>query len=62
MRRGSTEFLVEFYTLGTDKSWIKESRLLKEYEDGVHLFLKFVIDNVVDPNMISCPYTKCGNF
>ena len=45
-----------------DKSWIKESRLLKEYEDGVGLFLKFLTDNGVDPNMISCPYTKCGNF
>ena len=45
-----------------DKSWMKESRLLKEYEDVVDLFLKFAIDNGVDPNMISCPYIKCGNF
>ena len=41
---------------------MKESRLSKEYEDEVDLFLKFVIDNGVDPNMISCQYTKCDNF
>ena len=41
---------------------MKEYRLSKEYEDGVDLFLKFTIDNGVDPNMISCPCTKCGNF
>ena len=41
---------------------MKESRLSKEYEDGVDLFLKFAIDNGVDPNMISCRCTKCGNF
>ena len=35
---------------------------MNEYEDGVDLFLKFTIDNSVDPNMTSCPCTKCGNF
>ena len=41
---------------------MKERRLSKEYEDGVDLFLKFTIDNGIDPKIISCPYTKCGNF
>ena len=41
---------------------MKESRLSMEYGDRVELFLKFTIDNGVDPNMISCPCTKCGNF
>ena len=36
---------------------MKESRLSNEYEDGVDVFLKFAIDNGVDPNMISCPCT-----
>ena len=62
IRGGSANFLVEFQTLGMDKSQIKESRLSKEYEDEVDLFLKFVIDNSIDPNMIPCPFTKCGNF
>ena len=57
---GSTKFSVEFYTLGMDKSWMKESRSSKKYEDGVDLFLKFAIDNGVDPNMISYP-CKCVN-
>ena len=41
---------------------MNKSRLSKEYENRVELFLKFSIDNDVDPNMISCPCTKCGNF
>ena len=45
-----------------NKSWIKKSRLSKEYEDRVDLFLTFAIDNRVDPNMISCPCIKCVNF
>ena len=35
-----------------------KSRSSKEYEDGVKLFLKFVINNDVDLNMISSPCTK----
>ena len=41
---------------------MKENRLSKEYEDGVDLFLKFMIDNGVDPNMILCSCTKYDNF
>ena len=41
---------------------MKKSRLLKEHEDGVDLYLKFAVDNGVDPNMISYPCTMCGNF
>ena len=41
---------------------MKKSRLSNEYEDEVDLFLKFAIDNGVDPNMVLCPWTKYGNF
>ena len=30
---------------------MKKSRLSKEYEDGVDFFIKFAIDNSVDPNI-----------
>ena len=62
IKGGSTEFSVEFHTLGMDKSWIKESKLSNEYEDGVDLLLRFRINNDVDLNIISCPCTKSGKF
>ena len=67
----ATKFLVEFEILGIDKSWMIKSRLWKEYEDRFEflffyfifiIFLKFVIENGVDPKMISCSHTKCDNF
>ena len=39
-----------------------KSRLSKEYKDEVELFIKSAIENGVGHNIISCPYTECGNF
>ena len=44
-----------------DKTWMKMSKSLKEYEDGVGFFLRFANENGVDPSMISCPCIKCSN-
>ena len=35
--------------------------MAKEYDDGVQLFLKFVVKHGIDPNKMSCAYINCGN-
>ena len=61
-RGGSAKLSIEFYILRMDKNWKTKSGLSKEYEDGVELFLNFTIDNDINPKIISCLCTKCGNF
>ena len=33
-----------------DRIWMTKNRLSKEYEDRVEYFLKFVIENGINPN------------
>ncbi|KAL0559358.1 hypothetical protein IC582_003967 [Cucumis melo] len=43
-----------------DKSWMHKSRLSKEYELGVEIFIKFGFSNT-SISYICCPCLKCGN-
>ncbi|KAK4853976.1 hypothetical protein QYF36_017188 [Acer negundo] len=43
-----------------DKSWIRESRVSKTFEDGVIQFLDFTFANSID-GRIKCPYKNCNN-
>lgn len=45
-----------------DKSWMGKSRLSKEYDLGVEMFIKFGERHANGSTLISCPCLKCGNF
>jgi hypothetical protein len=37
------------------------NRLSAEYRNGVEFFIRFCMENMVDPNDTFCPCVKCGN-
>ncbi|XP_020111543.1 uncharacterized protein LOC109726394 isoform X2 [Ananas comosus] len=44
-----------------DKSWIRKSRLSKEYFDGVNDFLNFAFERSSQDGKILCPCSRCSN-
>ncbi|KAL9413833.1 hypothetical protein AB3S75_042343 [Citrus x aurantiifolia] len=44
-----------------DKSWMHCSKMAKEHEDGVEIFMRFAIANAEGSSVIRCPCTKCMN-
>src|ERR1051325_5185384 len=43
-----------------DKTWMYSNRLLKEYENRVSEFVKFVVAHAKDPNRMTCPCLYCS--
>ena len=41
---------------------MKKGRVLKEYDDGVQFFLKFMVEHGIYPSMMACPCINGGNF
>ncbi|XP_028102557.1 uncharacterized protein LOC114301795 [Camellia sinensis] len=44
-----------------DKSWMKKSRLSRDYMQGIKEFLEFASHNVSNDRTISCPCMRCVN-
>ncbi|RZC64364.1 hypothetical protein C5167_008056 [Papaver somniferum] len=46
-----------------DKSWVHKDRWVKEYEDGVRLFLDHAFEKgvVTEDSKMKCPCRKCNN-
>ncbi|XP_028070416.1 uncharacterized protein LOC114272896 [Camellia sinensis] len=44
-----------------DKSWMKKSRLSRDYMQGIKEFLEFASHNVSNDGTISCPCMRCVN-
>src|ERR1051325_8464935 len=42
-----------------DKTWMYSNRFLKEYENGVSKFVKFVVARAKDPSRMTCPCLGC---
>ena len=42
-----------------DRSWMRCSRISKEYQAGVEGFIEFALANASDGGLIQCPCKKC---
>ena len=44
-----------------DRSWMMDSRMSRDYELGVEVFIQFQFRNDKRSSTIRCLYFKCGN-
>lgn len=44
-----------------DRSWIRCSKMSREYKAGLEEFMKCADDNIEGNSVIKCPFTKCMN-